>query len=134
MLLNKIWKHISWVALIQNKINNNKIIEFILLGAFYVLIRLLLYLDEKDSSDIVIFSILIILFFILTGFKNIYRIITIKIYSPMTRALIECILDPILYSMNTYGKEEIWYYIINIICLIIMGFCIMGFWYYISVV
>ncbi len=52
----------------------------------------------------------------------------------MTRALTECILDPILYSMPTYGKEEIWYYIINIICLIIMGFCIMSFWYYISVV
>ena len=47
------------------------------------------------------------LFFILTGFKNIYRVITIKIYSRMTRALTECILDPILYSMPTYRKEEI---------------------------
>ena len=33
------------------------------------------------------------------------------------------ILVPILYSISVYDKEEIGYYIIYIICLIIMGFC-----------
>ena len=113
------------VMMLEGFINSFIIFVFFLINEYVINITnsFNIILDKKGSSDIVIFSILIILFFILTGFKNIYRVITIKIYSPMTRALTECILDPILYSISTYGKENIWYYIINIICLIIMGFC-----------
>ena len=77
-------------------------------------------------------GLLIFLFFlysIFSGFKNIYRIVTIKLYSPMTRALTECICDPFVYifiyiiKYEEFSKENNVFNIINIICLFIMVFC-----------
>jgi len=54
----------------------------------------------KNSEHLPYLIILIILYFIFSALKNIYRVATIKLYSPMTRALAESILDPliIIYS------------------------------------
>ena len=74
---------------------------------------------------------LFIIYAIFSGMKNIYRIITNKFYSPMTRALAESILDP-LFTIYYFFFEirdekftsEFWiYFVINFICSIIMALC-----------
>ena len=80
----------------------------------------------KDDGNIIYLIILLILYFILSGLKNIYIMITIKLYSPMTRALTETIIDPVifLYNFNKDKSDHNWtYYIINFVCLIIIVFC-----------
>ena len=82
----------------------------------------------KDDVNIIYLIILLILYFILSGLKNIYIMITIKLYSPMTRALTETIFDQfiLLYYFIQDANHSIinWtYYIINFICLIIIVFC-----------
>ena len=77
--------------------------------------------------------ILLILYFILSALKNIYRVATIKLYSPMTRALAESFLDPIIiisswiieYNNPDNDKDGFFwfYYGINIFLSIIMTFC-----------
>jgi len=74
------------------------------------------------------FIILLFLYFILSGLKNIYRVATIKLYSPMTRALAEIFLDPFICLYTLYRDSEhdsnFWvFYGSNIFCLIIMTFC-----------
>ena len=74
---------------------------------------------------------LFIIYAIFSGMKNIYRIITNKFYSPMTRALAESILDPIftIYYFFFEIRDEkftskFWiYFVINFICSIIMALC-----------
>ena len=56
--------------------------------------------DFKDFHKIqfwkkVILIICLLIYLSLTLFKNIYRVLTIKSYSPMTRALAESIIDPV---------------------------------------
>ena len=84
----------------------------------------------NDNKSIVLLIILLILYFILTGLKNIYRIMTIKLYSPMTRAMTECVLSPAIYLYilwNYYKIDikviELTHFIVNIICLLIMSIC-----------
>ena len=83
------------------------------------------------SEDLPHLFILLIIYFIFSSFKNVYRVTTIKIYSPMTRALAETILDPIIviYASIFNFKETNWsywsywfYYGINIFLLIIIAF------------
>ena len=74
---------------------------------------------------------LFIIYAIFSGMKNIYRIITNKFYSPMTRALAESILDPLftIYYFFFEIRDEkftskFWiYFVINFICSIIMALC-----------
>ena len=88
-----------------------------------------------NMSHIYIF-ILLILYFIFSALKNIYRVATIKLYSPMTRALAETILDPFIityslindyYHLKDNNHHITWffwfYYGINILLSIIMSFC-----------
>ena len=83
----------------------------------------------KNLNDKIYLIILLFLHFILSGLKNIYRVATIKLYSPMTRALAEIFLDPIIIMYTLYRDSEIYdfnycvFYVINIFCLIIMTFC-----------
>ena len=48
-------------------------------------------IDSYKWLNILIFVLLIILYFIFSGFRNIYRVMTIKFYSPMTRSITEAI-------------------------------------------
>ena len=83
----------------------------------------------KNSEHLPYLIILIILYFIFSALKNIYRVATIKLYSPMTRALAESILDPliIIYSSIIDSHKKIWffwfYHGINIFLSIIMALC-----------
>ena len=87
---------------------------------------------SSKSNSLSFLIILLILYCIFTALKNVYRVATIKFYSPMTRALAESILDPIIiiYSLiikyNTdFDKDWFFrfYYGINIFLSIIMAFC-----------
>jgi hypothetical protein len=102
--------------------------------------NLKIYKKEKDNefkriniNDDWLLVLFLLLYLILSGLKNLYRVATIKLYSPMTRALTECVFDLGIYiylicdnnddnNEDTKGKSHI-YYIINIICLIIMAIC-----------
>ena len=86
--------------------------------------------NREDNWPFFLLIFFLLLYFILSGFKNIYRVITIKIYSPMTRALAETVVDPliILYDLfedNNGVKNIEWtyYLIVNFVCLIIIVFC-----------
>ena len=58
----------------------------------------------KDMSELgwpfISFLLLIILYTIISGFRNAYRVTTNKYYSPMSRALFESTLDPFLFLYN----------------------------------
>ena len=60
----------------------------------------------KDMSyfdwKLVTFILLIILYTIISGFRNAYRVTTNKFYSPMSRALFESTLDPFLFIYNFF--------------------------------
>jgi len=91
-----------------------------------------LNISSKSNSLLFLISLLI-LYFIFSALKNIYRVATIKLYSPMTRALAEAFLDPIIiisswiieYNNPENPEERFFgfYYGINIFLSIIMTFC-----------
>ena len=86
-------------------------------------------LFKLESKDFYIALILLTIYAILSGFKNINRRYTVKLYSPMTRALFESILDPFFiiygFSQEKKGNKEknMISFIVTLICSIIMVFC-----------
>ena len=79
--------------------------------------------------DLISFLLLIILYLIISGFRNAYRVTTNKYYSPMSRALFESTLDPLLFLYNslTFNKKTeykgFWiYFSIVLFCLTIIAF------------
>ena len=100
-------------------INIFKLIRF--QSAINLLLMSLLYnfkQPRKEIKDLIdlggkyfwksFFSVfLLIIYAILTGYKNIYRRYTVKEYSPMTRSLSESVIDPflIIFGFITNGME-----------------------------
>ena len=82
---------------------------------------------EKDYKFIL--SILLLVFYLfLSGVKTVYRLYTIKFYSPTTRAFIDSILDIFVIIYNNKikpgHKEEIdIFFIIDLISTVIMVLC-----------
>ena len=62
--------------------------------------------DKNKSLHIFFFIILIIIYFILSGFYSIYKTFTVKIYSSMTRTLFDSILDIGFYLYFSIGEDE----------------------------
>ena len=81
------------------------------------------------ESIMLIFSF--ILFIFLSGGKNVFMLLTIKIFSPMTSTFMEYILNPfyIIYIFLSgsdflyHGKSNIIYFVINLITSLIISFC-----------
>ena len=67
-------------------------------------------MSEFDWS-FVYFIFLIIIYLIISGLRNSYRVKTNKYYSPMSRALFESTLDPILFLYYTlkYNEKDQYY-------------------------
>ena len=70
---------------------------------------------SKFNWSLISFILLSLLYTIISGFKNAYRVKTNKYYSPMSRALFESTLDPFLFLYNflTQNNKEnkgIWIY------------------------
>jgi len=67
---------------------------------------------------------------IISGAKNLFRIVTNKIYSPMTKTLSDCVLNPmyLIYYCFVRGDFKIknklnpWYFSINIVLSLIISF------------
>lgn len=84
---------------------------------------------DKDKKPYLI--VYLVLFFVFSCGRNSYRIVTNKIYSPMTRTLADSFLDPFLilyYYLNKEdfkmkGFKKIAYFSINFIFLIIIIIC-----------
>lgn len=102
-------------------------INFFLLLILFLINGCSLQLEKITNINIFVFIVLLLLYFFLSGLKNIYRVTTIKLYSPMTRALTECVLDPfislIVFLVEYNIKDNFWiFFTINIICLFINAF------------
>ena len=106
-------------------------------GIINCILTSILYINDKPREEIIqIFKMenkyvfftffFIFIYSILTWFKNVYRRITIKFYYPMTRALAESVLDPILiiydfFFFESYKKNSSFYATLS--CSIITIFC-----------
>ena len=85
----------------------------------------------EESQFIILLVTFLIVYFLLSGARNSYRVATNKLYSPMTRTLADSILDPLLIiyyyffddDFKVDGKRNIAYFIINLATSIIMVFC-----------
>lgn len=89
-------------------------------------------IDNEDKPKNFIYWVgifFLLVYGALSGLKNIYRRYTVKLYSPMTRALAESILDPffIIYGYVDKNKdgsqEELISFIITLVCSFLMVFC-----------
>jgi hypothetical protein len=77
-----------------------------------------------------LFIFLLIVYTILSGCKNLFRVVTTKIYSPMVTTLQDYVLNPIyfiyyygaLHDFHKNGKLDIPYFIVNIIISLIISF------------
>ena len=94
-------------------------------------ITVIVIISNNKLWYILLLIVLLILYFILSGFKNIYRVVTIKLYSPTTRALAETVLDPIDYLLNSLYENLDEYknnsngliiFCINLFCLLLIDF------------
>ena len=83
--------------------------------------------ESSESWNIFILILLLLLYFLFCGLRNIYRVTTIKLYSPMVRALTEAIFDPILIGIDLSDYITTSFYWINMVCLIIMVFASLVF-------
>ena len=89
------------------------------------------FYQNNSSSEFTFLIIGCILYIILSGGKNLFRVVTTKIINPMTTSFIDYILNPfyiILYfiTLNDFisnGKRNYAQFIINLILSCIITFC-----------
>ena len=88
------------------------------------------YQKKATSTDFIIFIFALILYSILSGLKNSFRVTTTKIYTPMTTTFLDYILNPI-YLIKDFslgedfivkGEQNYIYFIINLILALIISF------------
>ena len=85
---------------------------------------------SNSSSNFSILIIVLIVYLILSGLKNAYRVLTNKIYTPMTTTFMFYIFNPFFLSYYfaieidfiSLGTRNITYFIINLIISIILSF------------
>ena len=72
----------------------------------------------------------LVFYFLFSGGKNVYRVLTNKLYSPITKSLADSILEPfiIIYYFYFPEKDEVefqnkFHFIINFILSSILDFC-----------
>ena len=96
------------------------------------------YLDDikkvyktYSAGELILFTFLLLLYIVLCGGRNIFRVITTKIYSPMTRGLTDYFINPIYYLYDyslgndfiKQGEKDFNYFLINLIISLIISFC-----------
>ena len=85
---------------------------------------------NNSSSNFAILILALILYLILSGLKNSFRVLTTKIYTPMTTTFMDYILNPfylIYYYFGgkdfiSFGERNLTYFLINLILSIILTF------------
>ena len=119
-----------------NYVNHFKILIF--KNTLEIIFSSLLFFSNQIKSEIEEFKklsrtqfwisiSLLILFFIASGFKNIYKILTIDTYSPMVRTICDCFFDVIFYSISEIKDKErnmpkVYLFFIDLICKIFILF------------
>ena len=92
---------------------------------------IILIFKTNYGWEIVLFVSLIIIYIILCSLRNAFKMVTTKLYTPMTRTLTDNILTPIYLLVYFIGNEDfkkreernIPYFIINLILSLIITFC-----------
>ena len=87
--------------------------------------------NNNSAGKFVLFIFLLFLYVILCGGRNVFRVITTKIYSPTTRALTDYFLNPIYHIIYfstknefvTNGERNVTHFIINLILSLIISIC-----------
>ena len=90
---------------------------------------------NRTSLEFIILIFCLILYAILSGLKNLYRVNTTKIFTPMTSVAIQYILNPIFFIINfvkdsdfiTKGEKNYAYFFINLIIGLIISFFSLAF-------
>ena len=78
-----------------------------------------------------LFTFLILLYIVLCGGRNVFRVVTTKLYSPMARGLTEYFINPIYLIIGfinnddfiVRGEKNVLYFVVNLILSIIISFC-----------
>lgn len=82
---------------------------------------------KMDPGKMPFLIIFLIIFFILTCVRNIYRVITNKLYSPTNKALFDYILTPLIIVYYFISKDnndnDLYSFIINLFISLITVFC-----------
>ena len=89
------------------------------------------FYNNNDLSHFILLIILLVLYFLLSGGRNAYRVLTNKIYSPMTKSLSDYFLNPILIfyyyiwddDFNNGEGQNLTLFIINVILSIVIVLC-----------
>ena len=88
------------------------------------------YQKKATSTEFIVFIFALILYSILSGLKNSFRVTTTKIYTPMTTTFLDYILNPI-YLIKDFslgedfivkGEQNYIYFFINLILALIISF------------
>ena len=77
-----------------------------------------------------LFIFLLILYMVLSGLKNIFKVVTIKIYSPVAKMLTDYFINPLYFFYNMavlkdfqrHGNTDWFYLILNFVLAIIVSF------------
>ena len=88
------------------------------------------YQKKETSTNFIVFIFALILYSILSGLKNSFRVTTTKIYTPMTTTFLDYILNPIFLIIDfslgqdfiVKGERNYIYFIINLILAVIITF------------
>ena len=86
---------------------------------------------SEETINLIILIVFLLIYFFTSVGRNIYRIITNKLFSPMTRTLTDCILDPLLivyyyFCENDFisgTQKSLYYFIINLVISLIIVIC-----------
>ena len=85
--------------------------------------------SDSSAGKFTLFIFLLFIYFILCGVKNAFRMVTNKIYNPMTCSLTEIFLNPIDLIINYYyykedfkihGNQNFFFFLINLIISLII--------------
>ena len=96
-----------------------------------ILIEIIQLRNNRTISEFTLLILALALFMILSGGNNTFRLLTLKIYSPMTSTFMRYILNHIyiIYyfifenDFISNGKRNYTYFIINLVLSLIMPFC-----------
>ena len=66
----------------------------------------LYHIYKGELFEIFKLILFLIIYLVLSGIKNIYRIVTIKIYNPTTKNLFDVLMDPLLLIIYFYYEKD----------------------------
>ena len=93
-------------------------------------IEIINFYKNTSTSEFIIFIFSLILYTILSGLKNSFRVLTTKIYTPMTTTFLDYIFNPIYMIIDfsfeddfiIKGNKDYTYFLINLFLALIISF------------